>query len=175
VQTCEWLSIRSPRNAAGDGGSEQEGEMMSGILCAIRGGPASQGPIELGIQLAKQTGERLHFLFVVNLDFLKMTETSRTQVLSEEMRGLGEFILLTAQAKADKSGVIADGSVRQGAVMEEIVALAKELEVSHIVLGRPRLEEQANVFTLDRLHSFVEFLEEETGSKVMLAESGGEE
>lgn len=148
---------------------------MSGILCAIRGGPASQGPIELGIQLAKQTGERLHFLFVVNLDFLKMTETSRTQVLSAEMRGLGEFILLTAQAKADKSGVIAEGSVRQGDVMEEIVTLAKELEVSHIVLGRPRSEEQPDVFTLERLQSFVQFLEDETGSKVLLAERGGEE
>ena len=96
-------------------------------------------------QLAKQTGERLHFLFVVNLDFLMMTEKSRTQVLSEEMRGLGEFILLTAQAKADKSGVIAEGSVRQGNVMEEIVTLAKELEVSHIVLGRPRLEDQPSL------------------------------
>ena len=148
---------------------------MSGILCAIRGGPASQDPIELGIQLAKQTGEILHFLFVVNLDFLMKTETSRTQVLSEEMRGLGEFILLTAQAKADKSGVIAEGSVRQGDVMEEIVTLAKELEVSHIVLGRPGLGDQANVFTPDRLQSFVEFLEEETGSRVMLAASGGEE
>jgi len=71
--------------------------------------------------------------------------------------------------------VIAEGSVRLGDVMEEIVILAKELEVSHIVLGRPRLEDQANVFTSDRLQSFVEFLEEETGSKVMLAESGGEE
>ncbi|HEY44952.1 MAG TPA: universal stress protein [Anaerolineae bacterium] len=148
---------------------------MSGILCAIRGGPASQGPIDLGIQLAKQTGERLHFLFVINLDFLMMTETSRTHVLSEEMRGLGEFILLTAQAKADKSGVIAEGSVRQGDVMEEIVALAKELEVSHIILGRPRLEGQESVFTPERLQSFVQFLEEETGSKVMLAESRGEE
>ncbi len=170
------MIVREPLGKeAGDDGPTQEGEMMSGILCAIRGGPASQGPIELGIQLAKQTGERLHFLFVVNLDFLMMTETSRTQVLSEEMRGLGEFILLTAQAKADKSGVTAEGSVRQGAVMEEIVTLAKELEVSHIVLGRPRLEGQASVFTPDRLRAFVEFLEEETGSKVMLAESGGEE
>lgn len=148
---------------------------MSGILCAIRGGPASQGPIELGIKLAKQTGEGLHFLFVVNLDFLLMTETSRTQVLSEEMRGLGELILLTAQAKADKSGVIAEGSVRQGDVMEEIATLAKELEVSHIVLGRPRRRDETNVFTPDRLQSFVEFLEEETGSKVVLAEPGGEE
>ncbi|KPK88467.1 MAG: hypothetical protein AMJ88_19005 [Anaerolineae bacterium SM23_ 63] len=59
--------------------------------------------------------------------------------------------------------------------MEEIVALAKELEVSHIILGRPRLEGQESVFTPERLQSFVQFLEEETGSKVMLAESRGEE
>ena len=87
---------------------------MGGILCPIRGGPGSKHAIELGIQLAKKTGERLYFLYVVNLDFLNMTQQSRTHVLSAEMRGMGEFILLTAQARAEEAGVLADGTVRQG-------------------------------------------------------------
>jgi nucleotide-binding universal stress UspA family protein len=147
---------------------------MSGILCPIRGGPGSKGAIELGIQLAKQTGEQLHFLFVVNLDFLNLTVTSRTQVLSAEMRGMGEFILLTARAKAEDEGVIAGCTVRQGDVMEEIMNLAKEIEASHVILGRPQREEAENIFTVDRLQAFVQRLEEETGSKVMLVETGGE-
>jgi nucleotide-binding universal stress UspA family protein len=147
---------------------------MSGILCPIRGGPGSKGAIELGIQLAKQTGEQLHFLFVVNLDFLNLTVTSRTQVLSAEMRGMGEFILLTARAKAEDEGVIAGCTVRQGDVMEEIMNLAKEIEASYVILGRPQREEEENIFTVDRLQAFVQRLEEETGSKVMLVETGGE-
>jgi nucleotide-binding universal stress UspA family protein len=149
---------------------------MGGILCPIRGGPGSQNAIELGIKLAKQTGEHLHFLYVVNLDFLNLTELSRTNVLSAEMRGMGEFILLTAQAKAQEEGVQAEGSVRQGEVMPEIVALAREMEASHVILGRPKAkhDEQVNVFTDDRLQRFTQHLEEETGSKVVLANDGGE-
>jgi nucleotide-binding universal stress UspA family protein len=149
---------------------------MSGILCPIRGGPGSKNAIELGIQLAKKTGERLHFLYVVNLDFLNITQQSRTHVLSAEMRGMGEFILLAAQSKAEEAGVLADGSVRQGEVMDEIVAIAREVEASHVILGRPKTkgEEQVNIFTTDRLKAFTQQLEEMTGSKVILAEEGGE-
>lgn len=148
---------------------------MSGILCPIRGGPRSKSAIELGIQLAKQTDESLHFLFVVNLDFLNQTEVSRTHVISQEMHAMGEFILLTAQVKAEEEGIVAECSVRQGDVMEEIIELAKEIEVSHVILGRPQREEQENVFTSDHLQSSVSRLEEEIGTTVILAEHGGEE
>ncbi len=43
---------------------------MPGIICAIRGGPSSQPTIATSIQLAKDTKETIHFLYVVNLDFL---------------------------------------------------------------------------------------------------------
>jgi len=149
---------------------------MGGILCPIRGGPGSKNAIELGIQLAKKTGERLHFLYVVNLDFLNVTQQSRTHVLSAEMRGMGEFILLAAQAKAEEAGVLADGSVRQGEVMDEIVTFAREVEATHVILGRPEAkgEEHVNIFTTDRLRAFTQQLEEVTGSKVILANGGGE-
>jgi RNase H-fold protein (predicted Holliday junction resolvase) len=58
--------------------------------------------------------------------------------------------------------------------MEEIMNLAKEIEASHVILGRPQREEAENIFTADRLQAFVQRLEEETGSKVMLVETGGE-
>ena len=147
---------------------------MGGILCPIRGGPGSRGAIATCITLAREKQEPLHFLYVVNLDFLNLTERGRTQVISEEMRGMGEFILLRAQALAEKDGVEAQWTVRQGNVMEEIMAMAKEIQASYIILGKPKHEEQ-NVFTMDRLQAFVEHCEAETGAKVVLAESGGEE
>jgi nucleotide-binding universal stress UspA family protein len=147
---------------------------MGGILCPIRGGPGSKGAIAAGISLAKEIQEPLHFLYVVNLDFLNLTERGRTQVISEEMRGMGEFILLRAQAQAEQNGIKAQWTVRQGNVMDEIMAMAKEIEASHIILGQPKHEEQ-NVFTMERLKTFVEHCEKETGAKVVLAETGGDE
>ncbi len=147
---------------------------MGGILCPIRGGPGSQGAIKTGISLAKDIQEALHFLYVVNLDFLNLTEHGRTQVISEEMRGMGEFILLRAQALAEQNGIEAQWTVRQGNVMDEIMAMAKEIKASHIILGQPKHTEQ-NVFTMERLKDFVEHCEAETGAKVVLAETGGEE
>lgn len=146
---------------------------MTGILCPIRGGPGSQPAIQLGIKLAKKTQEPIHFLFVVNLDFLNLTERGRTHVISEEMHGMGEFILLTAKAKAEEAGVEADGTVRHGNVMKEIMAMAKEIGASYIILGRPQQIDR-DVFTMDRLDAFVQQCEQETGSKVVLADSGGD-
>jgi nucleotide-binding universal stress UspA family protein len=147
---------------------------MGGILCPIRGGPGSRGALAAGITLAKENKETLHFLYVVNLDFLNLTERGRTQVISDEMRGMGEFILLRAQAMAEKEGVEAQWTVRQGNVMEEIMAMAKEIQASHIILGKPKHEEQ-NDFTMEHLQTFVQHLEEQTGAKVVLAEPGGAE
>ena len=147
---------------------------MGGILCPIRGGPGSRGAIATGITLAKEKQETLHFLYVVNLDFLNVTERGRTQVIAEEMRGMGEFILLRAQTVAEKGGVEAQWTVRQGKVTEEIIAVAKEIQASHIILGKPKHDEQ-NVFTMEHLQSFVQHCEEQTGAKVVLAETGGEE
>ena len=39
---------------------------MSGIVCAIRGGPDSQPTIRRAISLAKETNLSLYFLYVIN-------------------------------------------------------------------------------------------------------------
>ena len=76
---------------------------MPGIVCAIRGGPASQPTIQKAIQLAEKTHQTVYFLYVVNLDFLTLTSTSRVHVVEKELHQMGEFILLTAQTQAAKN------------------------------------------------------------------------
>jgi nucleotide-binding universal stress UspA family protein len=145
---------------------------MSGIVCAIRGGPASQPTISHAITLAQETALPLHFLYVVNLDFLARTSLSRVHVVAQEMQHMGEFILLSAQTAASAQRVTAQGTVRHGDVMEEIIKLCHELVADYVVLGHPQVQHNESLFTHDRLAQFVKKIEELTGAKVVMAQAG---
>jgi len=140
---------------------------MPGIVCAIRGGPASQPTIARAIALAKETGLPLYFLYVVNLDFLSQTPTSRVHTISQEMHQMGEFILLMAQEASAREGISAEGVVRHGSVAEEVIGLCHELEAGYLVLGKPNVEREDTVFTQKLLHEFVARTEEQTGATVV--------
>jgi nucleotide-binding universal stress UspA family protein len=142
---------------------------MSGIICAIRGGPDSQPTIEKGIALAQEANLPLHFLYVVNLNFLSHTQSSKTSTISDQLTQMGEFILLTAQEKAAAAGVSSQADIRHGNVGEEIINIAKELQADYFVLGLPVGDDERNVFIVDRMKEFGQRIEEESGAKVILA------
>jgi nucleotide-binding universal stress UspA family protein len=148
-------------------------EEMGGIVCGIRGGPDSQVTIAQAISLAKQTKAPLHFVYIVNLDFLSHTSSSRVHTISEQMHQMGEFILLAAQSSAKSQGVAAEGLVRHGKVGEEIIGLCLELAAEYLILGRPRGQQEDNVFTQALLTQFIERTEQQTGAKVILSQGGG--
>ncbi|MBU0512548.1 MAG: universal stress protein [Chloroflexi bacterium] len=143
---------------------------MSGIVCAVRGGPDSQPTIARSIALAAETGQTIYFLYVVNLDFLSHTATSRVHVVAKEMHQMGEFILLTAQSQAMDQGVQAKAVVRQGQVREEIINLCHDIAAEYVILGRPRGEAEIDVFTHERLDQFTQDIERESGAKAVLAD-----
>jgi nucleotide-binding universal stress UspA family protein len=147
---------------------------MSGVVCAVRGGPDSKSTISQAIGLAKETGLPLYFLYVVNLDFLAYTSSSRVHTISEQMHQMGEFILLSAQDSAAAQGISAQGVVRHGNVGEEIIGLCHELGADYLVLGRPKVQREDTVFTHEMLKRFIEQTEEQTGAKVILPESDDE-
>ncbi len=141
---------------------------MPGIVCAVRGGPASSSTIERAILLAQETEQPLYFLYVVNLDFLTHTSSTRVHTISEQMSQMGEFILLTAQDEAARQGLTAEGVIRHGNVGEEIIKLCHELQARYLVLGRPAIGRGDPVFTRERLQRFIEMTEEQTGASVVL-------
>lgn len=145
---------------------------MSGIVCPIRGGPSSIATIERAIALAGETGQSLHFLYVVNLDFLTRTATSRVSVITEQMRQLGEAILAGAQAQAQARGIEAQAAIRHGGVAGQIAGLCHELGAQYVVLGQPSPDGRQNVFNRARLARFVAALERETGATAILSEGG---
>lgn len=142
---------------------------MSGILCAIRGGPSSQPTIAASIQLAKETKQTIYYLYVVNLDFLTHTSSSKTNHISKEIEEMGEFILLGAQEQAKSQGVDAECIIRDGKVMDEIISSCEEICPAFVILGRPQEDRENNLLTLERLHAFAERIEEACQAQVIYA------
>lgn len=126
---------------------------MPGIICSIRGGPASQSTIRHAIELAKRERCTLTFLYVVNLDFLTRTMTSRVASIQEDMRQMGELLLSLAVETAVAEGVDAQKAVREGHVAEQIEALCREEEVDFVVVGAPLKRQETTIFTSEEVES----------------------
>ncbi len=135
---------------------------MGKILCATRGGEASYRTQDAAIALARERGDSLIFLYVVDTHFLDRTERAvRPDVVAEEMARMGQFLLTMAQERAQAQGVQAEVRIRRGEVLEELKAAAREEGADLVILGRPGEEE--STFRQTDLESIAREIEEETG------------
>jgi nucleotide-binding universal stress UspA family protein len=142
---------------------------MSGILCAIRGGPSSRPTIATSIQLARETGETIYFLYVVNLDFLTHSSSSKTNHISQELHDMGEFILLSAQEQATEAGAQAEGVIREGRVVDEVISYCEEQSPLFVILGRPEEEREDNLLSHERLLTFADRIKEVCQAQVIFS------
>ena len=140
---------------------------MGKILCATRGGEASYRSQDAAIALAKERGDELVFLYVVDLRFLDKTSAPIVVDVEKEMGKMGRFLLAMAQERAATQGVEAGMICREGKVHEELVTAAREEGATLIVLGKPSGEESA--FELAGLQKFAASLEEDSGVEVHIA------
>jgi len=141
---------------------------MGKILCATRGGEASRRTQEEAIKLAKERGDDLIFLYVVDLSFLDKTIVQHVVDVSSGLEQMGDFLLALAQEKAQQHGVNAQLVHRRGNTREEIKAAARELGVDLVVLGRPSGRKGEDFFALEELRAFANEIEAETGVRVVI-------
>jgi nucleotide-binding universal stress UspA family protein len=114
--------------------------------------------------MARESGDELVFLYVVDLDFLNRTERAvRPDVVAQEMTHLGEFLLSMAQERAHKQGIQAKYILREGDVQEEIKAAAVEEEATMVVLGQAAEDDPACTFAPEGLLRFAQEIQTETG------------
>jgi len=139
---------------------------MGKILCATRGGEASYRTQDAAIALAKERGDTLLFLYVVDLRFLDKTAAPIVVDVGNEVAKMGEFLLLMAKERAAEQGVEAETICREGEFREKLKDAAREEEASLVVLGRPADEE--SVFQLAGLEAFAAEIESETGVETRL-------
>jgi nucleotide-binding universal stress UspA family protein len=140
---------------------------MGKILCATRGGEASYRTQDAAIALAKERGDELLFLYVVDIGFLDKTMRAvRPDVVTTEMENMGQFLLLMAQERAEKQNVSADYLLRRGQLRDELKAAARDPDVTLVVLGKPVGDESA--FVPASLEALATEIEAETRTPVRI-------
>ncbi len=137
---------------------------MGMILCATRGGEASYPTQDSVIALAKEQGDELVFLYVVDISFLNHTAAPLVVDVEPQLEKLGQFQLVMAQERATAQGITAQTIMRHGHLRTELVSVVKELGATLIVMGRSLGPDAA--FEDSALQVFAADLQRESGVEV---------
>jgi nucleotide-binding universal stress UspA family protein len=135
------------------------------ILCATRGGQASQPTHQKAIEIALERNAELVFLYVFDQRAIQQVATPIVINVSSQMDHMRAFLRGTAQRQATKAGVRAMVRVRAGSLREQIQAIANEHKVDLIVMGNP--SEKTSLFKREALRALADEIEAETGIEVL--------
>jgi nucleotide-binding universal stress UspA family protein len=139
---------------------------MGRILCATRGGEGSHRTQDAAAALARERGDELLFVYIVDTSFLNHTAAPLVVDVEGRLERMGRFQLTMAQERVADQGVQARVLIRRGRLRTELAAAAQEEGADLIVLGRP--VDQGAVLTESALQSLASFLEDEAGVKVLV-------
>jgi nucleotide-binding universal stress UspA family protein len=140
---------------------------MHKILCATRGGEASRRTQDAVIAMAKEKGATVLFLYVVDVEFLKLTARGvRADVVTTEMEHMGEFLLAMACERAAAQSVEAEMCLRHGPLVEALESAAREEGVDAIAFGRPVGVDSS--FSLTDLEQLAAKIQDDTGVKTYI-------
>lgn len=131
---------------------------MKKILCATRGGEASWRTQDKVIAMAKEEGATVLFLYVVDVEFLKLTARGvRPDVVQAEMEHMGEFLLAMACERAAAQGVQAEMCLRHGPLLAALESAARDEGADAVAFGRPAGPQSAfSVADLERMAAQIE-------------------
>jgi nucleotide-binding universal stress UspA family protein len=133
---------------------------MGLILCATRGGEASYLTQQAAIALAKENGDEIVFLYIIDLHFLDKIAAPIVVNIENELEQMGQFFLLMAKERATEQGVEVRTITRRGKVREEIIKAVLDEGATRVVLGRPVGKQSA--FQESSLNSFTAEIERVT-------------
>ncbi len=141
------------------------------ILCATRGGEASQPMHQYAIRLAKEQDADLLFLYVFDRQILQSVATPIVINVESQIQHMLAYLQSTAQAQARQSGVSADVVIRTGDLLSQIVDVTRAQLISLIVMGSPG--GVASRFKKQSWLEFIKDIEAATGSTVVIPDQGG--
>jgi nucleotide-binding universal stress UspA family protein len=112
--------------------------------------------------MAREEGATILFLYVVDVEFLKVTARGvRPDVVTTELEHMGEFLLAMACERASAQGVEAETCLRHGPLVEALESAAREEGVDVVAFGRPAGVDSS--FSLVDLQNLAAKIEEDTG------------
>jgi hypothetical protein len=138
---------------------------MSQIICATRGGEGSRAVQKAAIELAKETGQHLVFLYVIEADLLVALEEHMRSIVRGELFWLAKTMLRIAESRAKQAGVTPDLEIREGRLREEIGKIVLQTATSCLLMGAPR-QASSNIFQHDEIEAFAQSIQEATGIAV---------
>lgn len=139
------------------------------ILCATRGGQASQPTHQKAIELAQAQGAELLFLYIFDRQILQKFATPIVINVEAQVEHMLTFLRTTAQEQARQAGVRARVVIRTGNLREQIKTVAREEQVNLIVLGSPA--GNSSLFVREALHALAAEVEEATGISVLVLDN----
>ena len=143
---------------------------MGPIVCATRGSEASRRTQERAIALARERGDPLIFLFVVDAAFVRMTNKDLADVVADELERLGRRLLSVAQARARERDIDAEVAIRHGDVQQAVDDFLREVNASMLVIGAPRSSAEHPAFDPAALDEFAARIRADVGVEVIVVE-----
>jgi nucleotide-binding universal stress UspA family protein len=141
---------------------------MRPIVCATQGGEVSRCTQEKAIDLAKEQGAELIFLYVVDTSSVGPVDDSLVEVLKDEMVRLGRALLRIAQGRAHEQGLTAQAIVVHGPLQQSIKDYLRQVEAGMLVIGMPRTSGAPRAFTREGIQQFAQAVRDETDVEVMV-------
>jgi nucleotide-binding universal stress UspA family protein len=143
---------------------------MTTILCPTRGGKESHPNQDFAVNLAKERGADLLFMYVSNIQLISRSAPPIVVDIEEELDELGDFLLSMAQERAEKSGIIAKATVRHGIFSEVLREVIVENKIDTVVLGSSPKE--PGIVSYERLQELSTELGKELGVEFYVVQDG---
>ena len=139
------------------------------VACAVRGGPESRATVTKAIDLALERGAKLTFVHVMDADFLGYATIGPLSVVYQELREMGNFMMLILRDRAIRRGVQDVGYVlMEGNIRKKLRDFVRETDADVLVMGMPVRSPGSNVFKKGEIEEFAEGLRREGRLEVML-------
>ena len=143
---------------------------MTTILCPTRGGKESHPNQDFAIELAKERGADLLFMYVSNIQLISRSAPPIVVDIEEELDELGDFLLSMAQERAENSGVSANVTVRRGVFTDELKEVIVDNKVSTVILGSS--SQATGIVSFERLQELSENLSKEMNVEFFILQDG---
>ncbi len=130
------------------------------IVCAVRGQPHSRATVTRAIDLALEHGARLTFVHVMDAEFLSHATVGIVRLMYQELRSMGEFMMVILRDRAERRGVREVRTVLlEGRAEEVLPRFLQESGADLLVLGAPGGSRRQSAFAPGDFETFVQRIE----------------
>ncbi len=106
------------------------------ILIATDGSEYTKNAVDYGIDIAKNSGAKLHAIYVVDTAaFASIPMDAAWESMYELLRQEGDLAIKYVTERAEPEGVEVEGNLVEGHPADEIIKFSEKNEISLIVMG----------------------------------------